>query len=128
MGELTIADTAKQPPACDRYYRASAPGKSTDMLPIGPFKMWISHLITVDGLELRQVAELVQLNERTLRRILGTPEASGRNKQGPKKAQERVSFDLVDWALTKADGRTQLWHLYPELYEDFTNSDIEISD
>jgi hypothetical protein len=96
------------------------------MLPIGPFRMWISHMIEHDGMELRAVAGLIQLNERTIRRILGTPEKAGRGGNNGYRVQERVSFDTVDWALTKADGRTQLWHLYPELYES-TDSDIEIS-
>lgn len=96
------------------------------MLPIGPFRMWLAHMIEHDGMELRAVAGLIQLNERTIRRILGTPEKAGRKGNGGYRTQEKVSFDTVDWALTKADGRTQLWHLYPELYES-TDSDIEIS-
>lgn len=83
-------------------------------------------MIEHDGMELRAVAELIQLNERTIRRILGTPERGGRNRRGEYKVQEKVSLDTVDWALTKADGRTQMWHLYPELYESI-DCDIEIS-
>jgi hypothetical protein len=127
MSERTISELVRQKPLGDKYHRADAPPKGvTQMLPIGPFRMWLAHMINHDGTELRQVAELIQLNERTIRRILGTPERGGRNRRNEYRVQESVSLDTVDWALTKADGRTQLWHLYPELY-DSTDSDIEIS-
>ena len=127
MSERTISDLIRQKPLGDSYHRAEAPPKgATEMLPIGPFRMWIAHMIDHDGMELRAVAEMIQLNERTIRRILGTPERGGRNKRNEYRVQEKVSLDTVDWALTKADGRTQLWHLYPDLYDD-SDSDIEIS-
>lgn len=126
MGELKISDTAKQKPLNDNCFRSDMPAKPSEFLPVGPFRMWLEHLIKVDGFELREVAELVQLNERTIRRLLNTKSTDTNCQSGSVKAQERVSFETVDWALTKADGSTQLWHLYPELYEDFIDCDIEI--
>jgi hypothetical protein len=79
--------------------------------------------MNAQGYGTRELSELLQLNERTIRRVLGTPVRRKGKVTGP---QQTVSIDMVDWALTRADGQTQLWHLYPELYE-FTDCDIEIS-
>lgn len=124
MPSKKIAEMARQCPLNDHYYRNDvAPRSSDHFLPVGPFKMWLMHLMHDQNMQVTELAELVQLNERSLRRILGTPSKA---KSGKMKVQKEVSLDVVDWALTKADGRTQLWHLYPELYET-TDSDIEIS-
>ena len=63
MSERTISELVRQKPLGDEYHRADAPPKGvTQMLPIGPFRMWLAHMINHDGTELRQVAELIQLN------------------------------------------------------------------
>lgn len=120
------SEIARQFPLEDSCYRSETPPKSYDhFLPVGPFRMWLAHLMEEQSMTITEVSELIMLNERSIRRIMGTPHRGGRCTG---KAQERVSLDTVDWALTKADGRTQLWHLYPELYEcETTSSDIEIS-
>lgn len=120
---LTIADTARQRPLADCYHKSSIPPKTCDhFLSIDPFREWLKGLMKDEGLGTRELASLIQLNERSIRRLLGTPEKKNGKILGP---QKTVSIDLVDWALTRADGCTQLWHLYPELY-DHTGSDIEI--
>lgn len=124
MASKKIADMVRQCPPNDKHHRNDFAPRSYDhLLPVGPFRMWLMHLMNEQSMQLTELAELVQLNERSLRRILGTPSKA---KSGKMKVQQEVSLDVVDWALTKADGYTQLWHLYPELYET-TDSDIEIS-
>lgn len=124
MGSKRVVDMARQHPLNDNYHRSEHAPRSYDhALPVGPFRMWLMHLMHDQNMQLTELAELVQLNERSLRRILGTP---SKTRTGNLTVQKEVSLDVVDWALTKADGHTQLWHLYPELYETI-DSDIEIS-
>lgn len=124
MAKARRRDHSRQTPPCDHFYKSENPPQTHDhYLPIGPFKMWLLHMMEEENVGFSDLAEMVQLNERTLRRILGTPDVKHGKAANP---QKRISIDMVDWALTKADGATQLWHLYPELYET-SDCDIEIS-
>lgn len=109
-----MKDFARQCPITDQRERPDRPPFTKDyLLPIGPFRMWLRHQMSLEGASMQELAGRAQLNERSIRRIMDSD-------------QQNVSLDLVDWALTKSDGRTQLWHLYPECY-DTIDSDMEIS-
>lgn len=78
-----------------------------EMLPIEPFRQWLIRLVDRFG-GADAIEPIVDLPARTIRRFINSNETP----------QTEVSLDIVDHAVTH-EGNTQLWDVYPSLYNNY---------
>lgn len=81
-----------------------------DLIPIGPFRKWLKAHVEKIG-SIQESAYLLGTNERTLRRVL---------VEG-----ELVEMNVVDRCLINDDGFTLLSDLYPDLYPESDDDDMQ---
>jgi hypothetical protein len=84
----------------------------SELLEIGPFQEWIEKRLTAyDSID--TFAMLVETSARTVHRWRTGREV---DKRGKERIINKIPLNTVDIAITR-EGSTNLWELYPELYE-----------
>ena len=90
-------------------YRRDA---TCQLLEIGPFQEWIEKRLEVyDSID--TFATLVETSPRSVHRWRKGREI---DKMGKERTINKIPLNTVDIAITR-EGSTNLWELYPELYE-----------